>query len=339
MLVQYLVALLSLKWDADAVEVTIGDKVMDQAAGKRRDVDVTVTVDTPEGRYAFKGYEVKHEGTPLDLIDVDALTNKLNDMPSVTHRGIVSTSGFSSAAINKAQAHGIDLYEIKQWTKSLEEQFPQMAPMTGNPTETIRSIRYLLVWLFPPSGFWIGTDTSPDFHLDPDDRLFDSEGNTHSLFPDFKSLRDAMVLRSTGLLFQLEPAGSLVGPLIEEIKNGATEIREVEWPHTHTMDVARDEVFVQVQGQLYPIDTFTVYGHLKWEHRPMHYLVMERVPNGEAFAGALVAIGDAPGQMWAFILSGRDRTYAVERVQLSRKHLNQIVGLKLIAAQSHSSDG
>ena len=41
MLLQYLVGLCCLRWDPGAVDVTIGDMVLDTAAGKERDVDVT----------------------------------------------------------------------------------------------------------------------------------------------------------------------------------------------------------------------------------------------------------------------------------------------------------
>jgi hypothetical protein len=84
MLVQYLVGLCALKWNANAVnvDVTLGDMVPDDASGTKRDVDVTVTADTPDGVYAFKGYEVKHWSSPLDVADVEALALKLKDMPS-----------------------------------------------------------------------------------------------------------------------------------------------------------------------------------------------------------------------------------------------------------------
>src|SRR5262249_101385 len=68
MLVQYLVGLCCLRNDPDAVDVTVGDLVLDEAANKRRDVDVTVTVKDHGGNIqAFKATEVKHEGRPLDL--------------------------------------------------------------------------------------------------------------------------------------------------------------------------------------------------------------------------------------------------------------------------------
>lgn len=49
MLVQYLVGLCCLRWDQDAIDVTIGDMVLDAAADKDRDVDVTVTVAETDG--------------------------------------------------------------------------------------------------------------------------------------------------------------------------------------------------------------------------------------------------------------------------------------------------
>ena len=66
MMVQYLVGLCCLRHDPDAIDVTVGDMVMDDAAGKERDVDVTVTLTGSDGEItAFKGSEVKHEGRRL----------------------------------------------------------------------------------------------------------------------------------------------------------------------------------------------------------------------------------------------------------------------------------
>ena len=127
MLVQYLVGLCCLKWDPNAVDVVIGDMVLDSAAGKLRDVDVTVTIS--EGgnvTHAFKAYEVKHEGAPLDVTIVEQLCLKLLDMPSVTHRAIVSASGFTSGAQSKAARHGVTLYGLRPWTRPLQEQFPAL---------------------------------------------------------------------------------------------------------------------------------------------------------------------------------------------------------------------
>ena len=99
MLVQYLVGLCCLKWNPGDVEVTLGDMVYDQAAEKARDVDITVKAST-KGKdiHAFMAYEVKRKQGPLDVASVEQLALKLRDMNQVTHRAIVSASGFTSAA-------------------------------------------------------------------------------------------------------------------------------------------------------------------------------------------------------------------------------------------------
>ncbi len=52
---------------------------------------VTVTLREEDGTLsAFKAYEVKREGEPLDVATVEQLCVKLQDMPAVSHRAIVS---------------------------------------------------------------------------------------------------------------------------------------------------------------------------------------------------------------------------------------------------------
>ena len=147
MLVQYLVGLCCLKWDPNAIDVTIGDMVLDTAAGKERDVDVTVTVaESGSTTHAFKAYEVKREGTPLDVTDVEQLCLKLLDMPSITHRAIVSASGFTDGAQAKAAHHGVQLFALRQWTRPLQEQFPSLT-MQGTAEECFPTSKKLLCWV------------------------------------------------------------------------------------------------------------------------------------------------------------------------------------------------
>jgi hypothetical protein len=146
MLLQYLVGLYNLKHGSAAqYHVTLGDMVADEASGTLRDVDVTVT--TPDGAHEFAGYEVKHWTKKLDVSHVEALAAKLNDMPTVTERAIVCSSGYTEPAIKKAEYHGVDLYVIKEWTAPVEEQFPDLAPMKGPPAEVFRGSQFHLTWL------------------------------------------------------------------------------------------------------------------------------------------------------------------------------------------------
>jgi hypothetical protein len=82
MLVQYVVGLCCQRTNPDAVQVELGDLVLDDASGKKRDVDVTVTVRDETGGWAFKAFEVKDEKSPLDVTVVEQLCGKINDMSS-----------------------------------------------------------------------------------------------------------------------------------------------------------------------------------------------------------------------------------------------------------------
>ena len=138
MLVQYVVGLCCLRRNPDAVDVTVGDLVQDVAANKPRDVDITVTLHEADGTVrAFKAYEVKREGAPLDVTTVEQLCMKLRDMPTVTHRAIVSASSFTDGAIAKAAAHDVQLFVLKPWIQPLADQFPEFKGV-GRPDEFLR---------------------------------------------------------------------------------------------------------------------------------------------------------------------------------------------------------
>jgi hypothetical protein len=115
MVVQYVVGLCCLRGNPDAVQVELGALVLDDTSRTKRDVDVTVTARDENGEtWAFKGFEVKDEQSRLDITVVEQLCAKLNDMSSITHRAIVSTSGFTAPAKRKAESHGVELYTLEK---------------------------------------------------------------------------------------------------------------------------------------------------------------------------------------------------------------------------------
>ena len=341
MLVQYLVGLCALKWNANAVnlDVTLGAMVPDEASGTKRDVDVTVTADTPDGVYAFKGYEVKHWSSRLDVADVEALAQKLKDMPSVTHRAIVSTSGFTEPAIKKAAHHGVDLYVIQPWTRPLAEQFPDLAPMSGLPSQIINTLNMNLVW--PVQYCWLDFDGDvPGFQFERDTALFDANGNAHANYPNFGVLAEAIVVRSTGILWPLKPMMDRLDPYLTAFHDRRALPDEPQWPHTHTLDVARDEIYMRPPDQeLHRVNYFTLSGELKWERTGVLYNVMERVPTGEVFAGSIVGLSDVPGRMWVVIFPAEGRELQITLVQLEQKHLNSIRELRLALADDGEYEG
>jgi hypothetical protein len=59
---------------------------------------------------------------------------------------------------------------------------------------------------------------------------------------------------------------------------------------------------------------------------------MEKVPTGEAFAGAVIAVSNVPGRMWALIFAAKGRQYSSRWVQLEKKHLHKIEKLAIALA-------
>ena len=331
MLVQYLVGLCCLRWDPEAVDVTIGDMVLDTTAGKERDVDVTVTVSESGGiTHAFKAYEVKREAAPLDVADAEQLCLKLLDMPSVTHRAIVSTSGFTAAAQTKAARHGVTLYQLRPWTRPLQEQFPLLT-MQGTIEECFPASMSLLCWVQSQMSLVARTAAGP-FSVLPEDRLLDGNGATHPKYPTFDKYRHELLLRSTEILFPLEPAATVLRtfPISFVAPDNATPAGP-SWPHTHTLDVTGDNVFVHTDKGVHQLNVITINGFLQWQRsaeRPQHHIV-ERIPDGQAFAGALIALEPREGRMTGLVFSPKTREIGIHFVRLAEKHLNAIRKLKL----------
>jgi Restriction endonuclease len=334
MLVQYLVGLCCLRWDPAAVDVTIGDMVYDDGAGKERDVDVTVTI-SEEGRptHAFKAYEVKREGSPLDVTTVEQLCIKMLDMPSVTHRAIVSSSGYTSGAQTKANRHGVELYTLCDWTRPLQEQFPELT-MSGTAADCFPMTMTLLCWPIHRLAL-VAPDAKSNFSVQPADELFDFAGAPHSRFTNFANYTNELLLRSTEILLALEPATEVLQTFPVPMSAPEGEVPAgPAWPHTHTLDVSADGVYVQTSDGLCRLTMVTINGQLQWQRstdKPLYY-VIERISDGTAFAGALIAKNLREGQMTGLVFSPKTREISVHFVRLAEKHHNAIRKLKLESA-------
>ena len=119
--VHYLVGLLTSVSTPESVEIMLGDFVHDASINKCRDVDVTVTYKDTDGLIsAFKGLEVKKHSRPLNVTHIEQLCAKLNDMSDLSHRAIVSASGYRRPAVKKAKAHGVELFSLIPWDNPME---------------------------------------------------------------------------------------------------------------------------------------------------------------------------------------------------------------------------
>jgi len=304
--------------------------VLDTAAGKSRDVDVTVTISQSGNiTHAFKAYEVKHESKPLDVAVVEQLCLKLLDMPSITHRAIVSASGFTTSARDKATRHGITVYELRPWNRPLQEQFPALT-MQGTAQECFSMSQSLLCWLDAQFAI-VARDAKGAFSVQPNDELFSPSGKKHLKHKTFSDYQNELLFRSTEILFPLTPATTVLRtfPVPRSTSDGTVPAGPA-WPHTHTLDVQGDDVYVNTGDGICRVDSVTINGYLQWQRgsEPLYY-VMDEMPANEAFAGALIAPGKREGQMTALVFSPRTRDIGIHFVQLAEKHLNSIRELVL----------
>jgi hypothetical protein len=326
MLVQYLVGLCCMRANPDAVQIELGDLVLDDVLGKKRDVDVTVTIRSGDGEdWAFKAFEVKDERSPLDVTVIEQLCGKLTDMSSVTNRAIVSSSGFTDSTKRKAEHRGVDLYRLEKWATPIDLDFPQFG-LKGLPEEAIPFSQRLLCWYGEKLNL-VAPAARRSFSIAGTDPLLDSTGAAHPRYKNLDQYREEILLRSTEVLCTLEPAATMLNTLPEF--HSPTLAVTAEWPYTHTLEVSSDEAHFIVDD-LVKLERITISGSLRWERKKEQpdFRVMRRVRDVKPFAGALVAPGKREGQMFAFVISD-DPTAGVHIVQLEQTHLNMIRQLSL----------
>jgi Restriction endonuclease len=194
MLVQYLVGLCCMQANPDAVQVELGDLVLDDVLGKKRDVDVTVTIRNDDGEdWAFKAFEVKDEKSPLDVTVIEQLCGKLADMSSVTNRAIVSSSGFTDSAKRKAEHRGVELYRLEKWATPIDLDFPRFG-LKGLPEDAIPFSQRLLCWYGEKLNL-VAPATRRSFRIANTDPLFDSTGAAHPRYKTMGQYREEILLR------------------------------------------------------------------------------------------------------------------------------------------------
>ena len=142
------------------------------------------------------------------------------------------------------------------------------------------------------------------------------------------------MLRSTQILVEMHSIRDTLTPVIDAFLSRAAELPDTQFPYAHTLDTSSIEISVSVDNSLYRIDSLTIAGVLGWQCQPPLYCVMEKVPTGEAFAGAIIGQSNVPGKMFAMILSDGSRDIHVNSVQLEQKHLNSIRDLELLLPES-----
>lgn len=203
--------------------------------------------------------------------------------------------------------------------------------MQGLPESCLRFARTLLFWIQPKLSLLVPTGPK-SFTVEATDPILTATGSRHAKFSSFAALQDALLFRSTEILCDLEPAVTVLRTFpAQPIDAESSPAAGPSWPHTHTLDVGRHEVYLDFSGQFAEIEAVTINGNLQWQtttETPMYH-VLERVPDGEIFAGAMVALGRREGEMLGFVVSPDSRTAGVHLIRLEEKHLNIIRRLNI----------
>lgn len=336
MMVQYLVGLCCLRHDPEAIDVTIGDMVMDDAAGKERDVDVTVTLTGGDGEItAFKASEVKHEGKALDVAAVEQLVQKLSDMPKVTHRAIFSTSGYTDGACAKAANHGVELYTLRPWDRPISQDFPDF-PGLGTPGEFLAHTQSSLLYWADHHMHFVASSGPPSFTIADDTPVVSPDGKAHAAYATMLDYKNDLLMRSTGILYTNDPASTVLKTFPCVMKeSGEGYLAGPAWPHTHTLDLASDGAHLQLDGlEPFQLDSVTISGQLQWRKQVIEpeFKILERVGDQSIFAGAAVAdYGVDDGRMFAMIFPDKGRELGIHNIRIPEKQRNMIRDLKIRA--------
>ena len=191
--------------------------------------------------------------------------------------------------------------------------------------------KVLLCWVQPQFAIVVPAAKGA-FTVQPNDALLNAVGGQHGKRQTFAAYQSELLLRSTEVLFPLEPAATVARtfPIPFSAPEGITPAGPA-WPHTHTLDVASDTVHLDTGSGVCRVERVTITGHLQWQRstdKPLYYVV-DHIPSGEAFAGAMISTGERDGHMTALVFSPKTRDIAIHFVRLAEKHHNCIRRLKL----------
>jgi hypothetical protein len=331
--VQYLIGLCCLRRTPEAVDLILGDSVRDDSTGTGRDVDVTVTVALDGGcREAISGFEVKKESKPLDVTDVEQLCVKMNDMPSLTSRSIVSASGYTSTCQGKADRHGVVLYDLAPWESPVKQDFPASS-LHDTPANSVLFGEHQFVWL---DGVSVKINPSdpcrePWVSLPDGQSILDVDGKHLDTYKGF--IRRILGQAATQLADSSQAKAILLAP--RTIPPNEQPDGPIGPPvRVENLNLIMGQaIFVSLGDKLECIQEVIVSGELQWlqkRQRGTYYVMHRHDDSTNVYAGA--AVCEVPGHegvLSALLFSPNDTKLAIHFIHLSDKHKHMIRGLRL----------
>ena len=308
--IHYLVGILSLASSPDDVEIELGSRVYDEGGDKGRDVDITITVKNKDGTVtAYRGIEVKKHGRKLNIEHVEQLAIKLNDMPDITHKAIVSASGYTQGAIDKGKFHDVELLELVDW---------------DSPSEGFEHFKATEMPFYQKNLNWVG---SPHAHVNPEQQISNEvkkefmenpniyflDGKENAEVPDFETL--------------IKNQRTFVQNKIFEMKEIEELAKDVEKSVNITIDI-EDNPYVIVSSGKIIINRIRFRGVVKWTEslKETQYKILKKQDDGKPIAGCAVA--EIPS--WGLCgLTVSDTEIRYFRVPVSDRNKKKILKQKL----------
>lgn len=302
--VHYLVGFLSSVGQPDDVEFELGALVRDVGSETNRDVDVCVTRRSPQGVQCFRGIEVKAERRPLDVIAVEQLCAKLNDMPNLTGRHVVSASGYTTPAARKAEKHGVELLRLEDLDPARHKLgtslfSPDVSFLQSRVLE--RNLHTRLDIAFGPRG------PTP---IAPSSAIVDDNGCPIDNLPDVQAVGNAMA-RQVADAYQTTPAVAAVEP-------------GVPIPVDCMVTLDRN-LRIQAGGRLLPITNAQVTGTVTWRLETINTQLKTLVRHSDnvPFVDCVIAEREN-GELLLFAAQGVPSRITIGRVTVSERNKTKI---------------
>ncbi len=336
---QYLVGICCLRCQPDAVEMTIGDRVRDAVSESDRDVDVTIMVAETDGtRTAFMGYEAKMEKGALDVAEVEQLVTKLNDMPDLTIRAIVSAKGFSETAIRKASKRGVKLFEFRDWTENVQAGFPKMS-LQGPASESLYCCHTEFRWVGENTPVFLNpSDPARDQYLaqmSDEMPLLQADGSPHPKYANLKAFFVTFTAEVAGRLSERPEAQAVIMAPLPYPPNERPDgpVGEPIYFPDVFCDI-EEPIYFRTQTGLQRMKSAHFSPRLQWHYKRIRseYRILVDVHTQDVYAGAAITSTPIHEEMlMAFVLIPGSTDLLARTVLLTEKQKNFIHRLKVRA--------
>jgi hypothetical protein len=311
--IHYLVGVLTQASTPEDVEIELGDFVYDEKAEEERDVDVTIKYRNSDNLIsAFIGLEVKKHTRPLNTTHVEQLIKKLSDMKSITHRGIVSASGYYKPAMRKAKADGVDLFHLKSWPNPANT-FDHIMFLDGMPLTEVS-----LEWVDPPFiHFTFAEHIAPEeiSSITHDTCICDRNGNILPMCPDIRAL------------------GNIISNRIIKAEKDKIALNAVIYNQPFAVKKGYnivEDTYMKINDKLWRVREAVISGHLVWRETVQKLDFKMLIKEGEAQPYIGCAVAElSNGDLVGFSASTFDRNLHLIRVLVSERNKSKLHRIKL----------